>query len=138
MPRTTTIEVREVTHVHTHAWGRGRGRLAGLVVVAFIVASSGLATRAAAAPPPNDARTTAQQLQALPARVSGTTVDATVDADEPSSCTSIKNSVWYSVTVPSNRQLLVALDAAGDMDAVVDVFQRERSQLSSLDCRTTD
>jgi hypothetical protein len=138
MPRTTTIEVREATRVHTHTWGRGRGRLAGLVVVAFIVASSGLATRAAAAPPPNDARTTAQQIQALPARVSGTTVDATVDADEPASCTSLKNSVWYSVTVPSNRQLLVALDAAGDMDAVVDVFQRERSQLSSLDCRTTD
>src|SRR3954447_760020 len=133
---TTTIDAGAIRDART--WGRDRGWFAGLVVVSFIVASCVLATRASAAPPPNDARTTPQQLQALPARISGTTVDATVDADEPGSCASMKNSVWYSVTVPSNRQLLVALDAAGDMDAVVDLFQRERSQLTSLDCRTTN
>jgi hypothetical protein len=97
-----------------------------------------LASPAAAAPPANDARTAAQALT-LPALVRGTTVDATVDADEPSSgCAGIKDSVWYSFTAASSRELIVALDAAGDLDAVVEVFTRRRSQLSAVTCEQTN
>ncbi len=94
---------------------------------------------ALAAPPSNDARTAPQQLAQLPAQVRGTTVEATLDEDEPGSgCGPIKSSVWFSFTAPSSRELLVALDAAGDLDATLEVFVRQRSQLTSLTCQVTD
>jgi hypothetical protein len=71
--------------------------------------------------------------------VSGTTVDATLEQDEPFSPVGpIKNSVWFSFSVSSSRELLVALDAAGDMDAVVDLFVRERSQLMPVSGQRTN
>jgi hypothetical protein len=98
-----------------------------------------LAPLALAAPPPNDARTAAQELGQLPALVRGTSVEATLEADEPGSgCGPIKNSVWFGFTASSNGELLVALDADGDLDAVLEVFVRERSQLTSLSCQLTD
>ena len=42
----------------------------------------------------------------------------------------IKNSVWYSFTADADRGILAALDAGGEMDAIVEVFQRERSQVT--------
>ena len=116
-----------------------RVRFAGLVALLFVVVSAALAAPAFAAPPSNDVRTAPQDLESLPALVSGTTVDATLEPDEPvSACGPIKNSVWYSFTVSSSRELLVALDAAGDMDAVVELFVRERSQVASLSCLRTN
>jgi hypothetical protein len=110
-------------------------RAAALAVLALLV----LPVPALAAPPPNDLRSAPQDLGALPALVRGTTVDATTDVDEPpTGCGAIKNSVWYAFTATSRRELLVALDAAGDMDAVVDLFVRERSQATSLDCARTN
>ena len=112
---------------------------AGLVALLFVVVSAALAAPAFAAPPPNDGRSVPQELGSLPALVAGTTVEATLEPDEPvSACGPIKNSVWFSFTVPSTRELLVALDAAGDMDAAVELFVRERSQLTSLSCLRTD
>jgi hypothetical protein len=97
------------------------------------------AASASAAPPANDSRTAPQDLDGLPALVSGTTVDATLEQDEPPSMAgSIKNSVWFSFSVASSRELLVALDAAGDMDAAVDLFVRERSQLMPLSAQRTN
>ena len=89
-------------------------------------------------PPPNDARTAAQALT-IPANVAGTTVDATLDEDEPPGCAAAATaSVWYSFSVGGARQILVALDAGGDMDATVEVFERTRSQLSPLGCQNTN
>jgi hypothetical protein len=98
------------------------------------------AATAAAAPPPNDARAAAQAVGGLPATLRGTTVDATLDEDEPSSSCSGpgKGSVWYGFTAGEAREILVALDADGDMDATVEVFSRQRSQVTSIGCRTTD
>ena len=48
------------------------------------------------------------------------------------------NSVWYSIAPSAARDLVLELDAAGDLDAVVDVFRRDRSQLSSLACGQTN
>jgi hypothetical protein len=98
-----------------------------------------LAPPTLAAPPANDARTAAHELGRLPALVRGSTVEATLEEDEPGSgCGPIKNSVWFGFTAPSNRELLVALDADGDLDAILEVFVRERSQLTSLSCQLTD
>jgi hypothetical protein len=115
------------------------GRIAGLLALLFVVVFAALAPPAFAAPPANDARTAPQALGGLPVRVMGTTVDATLEPDEPvSACGPIKNSVWFSFSVSSTRELLVALDAAGDMDATVELFVRERSQLTPLICQRTN
>jgi hypothetical protein len=107
-----------------------------LLVLAAVLAPAA----AAAAPPPNDARTAPQQLSALPATVRATTVDATADPDEPpSDCAGqVKNSVWYAFTARADRGMLAALDAAGDMDATIDVFERQRSQITPVACQRTN
>jgi hypothetical protein len=65
-------------------------------------------------------------------------VEATVEADEPSGCAPLGGSVWYAFSSPGNRAVIVDLDAAGDLDAVVDVFERRRSQLLNVGCRQTN
>ena len=92
---------------------------------------------AGAAPPPNDQRAAATQLQ-LPATVSGTLIDATKEPDEQEACASAGASVWYQFTAPPGGRVVVLLDAAGDLDAVVEIYRRARSALESRDCRATD
>lgn len=108
------------------------------ILLALAATASLPAPAASAAPPPNDARTAPQPLGALPATVRATTAEATLDPDEPASCRPIKGSVWYAFTARSDRAILAALDAAGDMDAVVEVFVRERSQLAPVTCQATN
>jgi hypothetical protein len=122
----------------THRTTRSR-RITGVLVAAVVLGLLG-ASPAAAAAPGNDARTAAQPIGALPATVRGTTVGATLETDEPSSnCgRKLKGTVWYSFTATSSRSLLLALDAAGDMDATVEVFLRQRSQLSPIACLVTN
>ena len=96
-----------------------------------------LPAAAHAAPPANDARTAPQAVN-LPASVSGTTQDSTLEADEPGSCSGLRGSVWYSLTATDATRIVVRLAAAGDLDAVVDVFKRTRSQLSFVACEPTD
>src|SRR5215211_7277632 len=95
---------------------------------------------AQAAPPANDARASAQPIGTLPATRRGTTVDATLEEDEPfAGCSGpVKSSVWYALRSTEARAIIVALDAGGEMDAAVDVFQRQRSQLAPVACRVTD
>jgi hypothetical protein len=106
-----------------------------LIVAATLLPSA----PASAAPPPNDTRAAAQALKRLPASVRGTTVEATLEAAElGSSCTPTKNSVWFTFTAPSNRSVLIALDAAGDLDATIDVYERQRSQVTPVACENTN
>jgi hypothetical protein len=98
-----------------------------------------LAPTALAAPPPNDARAAAQSLGGLPASVRGTTVEATVEGDElVSGCAATKDSVWYTFTADTGRSIVIALDAEGDLDATVDVFERQRSQVRPIECKNTN
>lgn len=88
-------------------------RLAALALVLPTVASS---------QPANDARANAE-LIAAPGTVTGTTVDATLEAGEPvPSCqTSHGASVWWTYTPPDDGRL--ALDLAGsDFDTILTVF----------------
>ncbi len=108
------------------------------VLVAAVGWALVAASAALAAPPPNDARGAAQPLGALPADVRGTTVESGLEADEPTACAPMRASVWYAFDAGEERSIVVALDAEGDLDAVVDVFQRERSQITPVDCRRTN
>src|SRR5687768_16905665 len=120
-PATSTVGTVSFT-APSHGGRRNLGRLAGMMTLACVAAVAAFSAPASAAPPSNDSRTAPQELGRLPALVSGTTVDATLEQDEPFSPVGpIKNSVWFSFSVSSSRDLLVALDAAGDMDAVVDL-----------------
>ena len=81
----------------------------------------------------------AQVLGSLPATVRGTTVDATLEETEPFSCQGqTAGSVWYELPAGAQRDLVLELDAAGDLDAVVDVYRRERSQVTSVICAQTN
>ena len=105
-----------------------------LIAVALLLVA---ASAAEAAPPPNDARSAAQRLT-IPANAQGTTVEATLDEDEPPGCVVGSGTVWYTFSVNRPRQILVALDAGGDMDGTVEVFSRARSQLQSVGCANTN
>ena len=108
------------------------------LAITSLVAFWLLAPAAQAAPPSNDDRGNAQALS-VPSTVRGTTVDATTEPNEPFTCAGVaSNSVWYSIAPSAARDLVIELDAAGDLDAVVDVYRRDRSQLTSLACERTD
>ena len=47
-------------------------------------------------------------------------------------------SVWYRSAAPARGADIVRVDAAGDLDAKVDIFKRNRSKLSFEDCADTD
>jgi len=96
-----------------------------------------LPASALAAAPSNDARTSARQLS-LPSSVDGTTRESTLEAEEPASCAPLNGSVWYAVTASGDGRLVAGIDARGDLDATVQVFERTRSQLRSVDCEVTD
>lgn len=116
---------------------------ARLILVLALVGALTSSPGALAAPPDNDRHTSPQDLGGLPASASGTTAEATLDRtaerdDEPPSCRAIKGSVWYRIRPGAKGEMVGVLDAAGDMDAVVDVFERTRSQLTPVGCGTTD
>jgi hypothetical protein len=108
------------------------------LAVMSLVAFGLLAPAAQAAPPANDDRGSAQALT-VPSTVRGTTVEATTEPAEPGGCSGgAGNSVWYAISQSAARDLVIELDAAGDLDAAVDVFRRDRSQLTSVACDRTD
>jgi hypothetical protein len=117
-------------------------RTTARMLVLIVVLLLGAVTQAlAASPPPNDNRNSAQPLGALPAAATGTTVGATVEPTEsPSGCAQAAGSVWYSVSFGSSPpgEVGVKVQANGDLDAAVDVFQRQRSQDIPVSCARTD
>ena len=108
------------------------------VLVAVLL--TGFAPAAAlAAPPPNDARADATAIAALPSTQNATTAEATTEAAEPRSpCSCNAGSVWYRYVAASDGRLVVTLTAAGDLDATLDAYLQQRSQLSRQDSDVTD
>ena len=74
-------------------------------------------------------RTTRQgapQAITLPADVTGTTAESTIEPTEPAGrCGSMKGTVWYAFTATGDDRVVVRLQAAGDLDAQVSVFLRQ-------------
>jgi hypothetical protein len=111
----------------------GRPLLAALAVAAILPAS------ALAAPPPNDARADATAIAALPSTQSGTTAEATREPVEPRSpCFCDGGSVWYRYVAATDGRLILTLTAAGDLDATLDAYLQQRSQLTREDSDVTD
>jgi hypothetical protein len=109
------------------------------LAILLLLAATG-SVWAAAAPPVNDNRDSAQSLNALPATVTGTTVGATVETNEPASgCARTAGSVWYLVSFGASppAEVGVKLQANSDLDAAVDVFTRQRSQNIPVSCAPT-
>jgi hypothetical protein len=112
---------------------RSASLAATLAGIAIALAPAGVAQAA----PPNDARGAAQPLTP-PQQVSGTTAGATTEPNEPpSGCAPIAGTVWYELDATTARTVLLDLDAAGDMDAAIEVYRRVRSRLDAVECRTT-
>ena len=105
--------------------------------VLFVVLLLAAPAAAQAQAPPNDARKTPQRLD-VPATVPGTTRGSTLEADEPGSCAPLRGSVFYEVAAKDSSRIVIRLQAAGDLDAVLDVFRRTRSQLEPVDCDVGD
>lgn len=107
--------------------------MALVIAVALTTAST-----ASAAAPPNDARVSPQVI-ALGATATGTTAEATTEPFEPASgCGPVGPSVWYELDPATNGRAIAVVQALGDLDVVVDVFLRVRSQVQPLSCDTND
>jgi hypothetical protein len=113
----------------------GKAKRAAMVAVAVVVT----AVPALADPPTNDDRVDARPVS-VPSKVEGTTRDATVQGNDPgSSCGSGREgSVWYSFDPSESQRVSIDLAARGDLEATVEVFRRDRSQLASVDCDATN
>src|SRR3712207_2918925 len=104
-----------------------RSAVVAIALVAFSLLTAAIAL---AAPPANDTRANAQELK-LGDRVNGTTTEATADEDDASGCgPSDTPSVWYRLDATQDGRAIAQLEAAGDLDVVLDVYQRQRSQFS--------
>lgn len=112
------------------------------LALAVMLAPAARAEGGGSAPPapPNDARAAAQAIHSLPASIEGTTVGASLEAGEvESQChAGTTNSVWYSLRLTSAHRVGLDLDAAGALDATIDVYHAVRSQLSPVECQQTD
>src|SRR5215831_4458335 len=81
----------------------------------------------------------ATQLDNLPVRVAGTTVDAPFNAADPRCGPAVHGTVWYGFSRAQHGTVLVTLRAAGDLDAVVSVYRKEPAgELKLLRCYPTD
>ena len=89
-------------------------------------------------PPANDERGGAVSLGRPPATVRATTLGATGDPSDVSACGMSGGTVWYRLTGPSSRRVLLRLSASEELDAVVAVFRPVRSRLDLVACTPTD
>jgi hypothetical protein len=119
--------------------------VAGASTVAPASPSLARAAQAALVPPPvpappNDERANAQVIHSLPATINGTTVGATLEANEAESSCNVPtvSSVWYSVRAQSAERIALNLAAGGELDATLDVYHAVRSQLQSVTCQQTE
>jgi hypothetical protein len=91
-----------------------------------------------AGPPANDNRATPTKVD-LPASVSGTTVGATDDPNDPrSECGRAHDTVWYRISGAPTGRVVVRLNALGNLDAVVSVYRAVRSRVIPAGCVATD
>ena len=89
-------------------------------------------------PPANDERGGALSLGRPPANVRATTLGATGDASDVPACGMSGGTIWYRLTGPATRRVLLRLSASEELDAVVAVFRPVRSRLDPVACASTD
>ena len=87
-------------------------------------------------PPANDESDDAVNLGAPPRTVRSTTLGATHGASD--SCGMSGGSVWYRLRGPKSGRVLLRLETAEELDAIVAVHRRVRSRLDTVMCGRTD
>src|SRR2546429_1934707 len=103
---------------------------------AVLLGPSGVA--ALPPPPPNDNRANAIAID-LPATINGTTVGATSEQSDPyPSCGQALSTVWYRIADAPGGRIVLRLQADGDLDGILAVYESRRSQLLQVTCVPTD
>jgi hypothetical protein len=106
-----------------------KAAVAALMALGLILVTS---SPAVAAPPANDDFDNAVAFTAVPFTATADTTEATVAADDPS-CLGESNTVWYSLTLASDTEVVV--DTFGsDYDTVLSVWTGTRGELVFVDC----
>jgi hypothetical protein len=115
-------------------------RRARSAVLASVVLVLLAAPAARAAPPPNDNRADAQAIEAFPASIHGTLVEATVERLDPqvSECGPIAATVWYRIDTAPDGTLSFALRGAAGVAPVMRVYARGSSALREVTCGAAD
>jgi hypothetical protein len=88
-------------------------------------------------PPGNDHRGGALHVKPFPTTVSGSTVGATSDDTDPSSCELAGQTVWYAFTASRSGRIAVKLRAGSDLDTSLVVLQQVRSKSQVAGCAQT-
>lgn len=106
-------------------------RRLGLLLLALLAVPG----TALAAPPANDNRADATPLEAFPATIPGSTLEATVERLDPqlSQCGRIEATVWYRIDQAPDGRIVVSAQGAG-YAPVIRVYRRLPSSISELDC----
>src|SRR5262245_52376149 len=111
---------------------------AALVVATTVIFLSPSAAADPPLPPPNDNRASAIVLEP-PATAGGTTVGATTEQSDPyPSCGQVQSTVWYRIPDAPSGRVVLRLQAGGDLDGILAVYEGRRSQLVQVNCATTD
>lgn len=116
----------------------GAALLSALILVS---AALGAPAQSAAPAPANDDLANAQAIHSLPTNLNGTVVGATLEPNEVTSACATQatvNSVWYSMKSSNAQRIAINLVAAGKLEASVDVYHLQRSQLQSVTCQQTE
>jgi hypothetical protein len=108
---------------------------AALALLALAVPVTALA---ADEDPPNDSRDEPGRINRIPATITGTTNDAGTGPADDAICADPGGSVWYRIDPQRTRRVVARLEAAGDLDATLDVYLRSRSRHDLLTCEPTD
>jgi len=109
-----------------------------LVVATTVVFLTPSAAADPPLPPPNDNRANAIAIDP-PATVGGTTVGATSEQSDPyPSCGQVQSTVWYRIPDAPSGRIVLRLQAGGDLDGILAVYEGRRSQLHQISCAATD
>ncbi|MFE9745402.1 PKD domain-containing protein [Saccharothrix saharensis] len=109
-----------------------RSRRSAAVVVAALL---GLLVPgvAHAAPPPNDDFDGSVRIAALPFTTTQSTVEATSGYEDPTDCSGLQRSVWFTYT-PRADGVLVVTTAGSDYDTILSVHTGYRGALTQVAC----
>jgi hypothetical protein len=115
-----------------------RGLVSALSALFVLSATFALAPAASAAAPSNDNFADSIAVDP-PQSLTGTLVEATLETThDTTSCGTSDGSVWYHFTAPARGAIVMQLDAAGEMDATLELYKQVRSKLSLAACGSTD
>ena len=113
--------------------------VACILALLIVPATAAAHPLTAPSPPPNDNRASATAVGGLPATLSGTTVAATDDPNDPrSDCGRAHDTVWFRLSGAEPGRIVLRLSAFGELDAVASVYRAVRSRLTPVGCTATD